>query len=224
MTSQVDALFEVLEAEDDVEARRLTTIEAVQAIVPDGDVPTDDVIERHIDAASAKAAKVAGLAEDASGAEPTFASEDCRATWRGTNLRRGERLLLPWRYPVTEVSLVTEDGVELEVGVDVVHEGGGSLLRLRSDRPACWSTGKIVVEFTAGWSLPDGAPPALSAAIAEQVKYLILSKDVDPNERSHTVNDLRVTTVNVPGGDSITKDGLLVQVDAAIGAYRPVRV
>lgn len=212
-----DAHFEVLEAEDDVEARRLCTVEAVQAIMDDP--PADAVIERHIDEVSAQVAKLASLAGDA----PTFAAEDCRATWYATPRYRGPDLLLPWRWPVTDVT-VTEGGTELVQGVDYILDAGGSLMRLCGDRPGCWSTGKIVVEFTAGYDLPDAAPADLAAAVAQQARYLALQADRDPNIKSEAVPDVYSATYVYAGGDAVTRNGLLANVEATVEAYRPVRV
>lgn len=213
-----DAHFEVLEAEDDVEARRLCTVEAVQAIM--NDPPADAVIERHIDDVSAQLSRLAALAGDA----PTFAEEDCRATWYATNRYRGQDLLLPWRLPVTAVTLVTEGETELEEGVDYIVEAGCSLMRLCNDRPSSWSTGKIVVEFTAGFDLPDAAPADLAAAAAQQVRHLAMQVDKDSTVRSETVPDVYSATYAFAGGDSVGSSGLLRNVESTVDQYRPVRV
>lgn len=218
-------IFEVVTPAVSAEARRLCTVAAVEAVMEDADIPnTAAEIEAHIDAVSAQMARLAGLAADAAGTVPTFASEVCRATWYAAPCSRGVRLLLPWRVPVTAIVSVVEDGVTLSAGTDFVLEPAGMILRLASDCPSCWSSAKIVINFTAGWTLPSGAPPELSAACAQQVKYAIMAKDDDPALRSYTVNDIRSETFNVPGGDSITKSGLLVQVDAALAPYRSIAI
>lgn len=199
-----------------VAARRLCTVAAVQTIM--ASPPTDAEIEAAIDAASAIMAQVAFLAEDGVNV-PTFGQEECRATWYGTTGVRTPELVMPWRTAMS-VTSVTEAGVELDDD-DYVLRPGGLLIRLGGDGLADWSTGKIVVEFAAGWSLPSGAPGDLAALCAQQVKYQLMSKPINPALRSVTVDELRTESYNVPGGDSVAKSGLLAQVEAdLIRAYR----
>lgn len=218
-----ERLFEVITPAANAAARRLTTVDAVTALMDEGDVPDDeDEVLSHIDFVSAQMARAAGLAADAAGNIPTFASETCRATWRVANGRRGTELALPWRWPITSITSVVEDGVALVLGTDFLLLPRAILQRVSSDEPVRWSTAKIVATYLAGWAsvLSTTAPPELSGACAEQVKYRILSRETNRGVRSYTVNDLRAEAYNLPGGDSITKDGLLNDVDAQLSPYR----
>lgn len=215
--SDDDPLFEVTTAAASAAARRLTTVAAVTAIMDEGDVPTDADIEAKIDAVTQQFATAANLASDGINI-PTFASEGLRATW-DLGCERGRDLMLPWRPSVTAIASVVEDGVTLTSGTDFKLRPGGVLRRYCNGVPICWSSAVIVVSYTAGWSLPDGAPDDLAEACAEQVKYRLLTKTANPGLRSYTVNDLRSETYNVPGGDTVTTEGLLVNVQTAVDAY-----
>ena len=217
-----DRLFEVITPAADAVARRLTTVAAVAALMDEADVPEDDDVLGHIDFVSAQMARAAGLAVDAAGRIPTFASETCRATWRATSCYRSSELSLPWRWPVTSITSVVENDVTLVLGTDFLLLPRAVIQRISSDAPIRWSSTKIVANYLAGWAsvLSTNAPSDLSGAAAEQVKYRILSRETNRGLRSYTVNDLRSETFNLPGGDSITKDGLLNDVDAQLEPYR----
>jgi len=185
----------------------------------DDEAVTDTVLATIIDQATASMARFANLAVEGRGTPPTFAAEVLRASWPVSWIERGSQLMLPWRVPITEIVSVVESGVGLEPDTDFQLITGGILLRLVDDTPAAWAIGKIVVEYRAGWNLPDEAPAELAAA-AEQVKYAALAAGRDPAVRSYTTPDLEQVTFSVPGGDSIGRSGLLIQVEAALSPYR----
>jgi len=81
---------------------------------------------------------------------------------------------------------------------------------MSGDYETCWSSGKIVVTYMAGWaSLSANAPQDLQAAVAEQIKYLVMTKSINPALRSATVDELRTEAYNVPGGDSVNEFGFI---------------
>ena len=211
-------LFEVITPVATAAARRLTTVAAVTAIMEEGDVPANAEVEDHILTVSDKLAEAAGLAKDAAGHIPTFASETLRATFYPADTDRGTILYLPWRVPVTSITTIVENGISLAAGTDFILLPGARLLRMSTDTPVCWSSAKIIVNYLAGWAsaLYENAPSTLRDACAEQVKYRILARETNKGLRSYTVNDIRSETFNVPGGDTIDKDGLLAEVSAAI--------
>lgn len=218
-------LFEVTSAAGSASARRITTAAYVGATM--SSPPADAILENYIDEVSAKIAQFCGLAADAAMTPPTFASETLRATWYTTCYSRGDKLLLPWRIPVSSITSVVEAGTTLTTSTDYRLLPGGMVLRLSGDSetPTCWSTGKIVVVYVAGWaSLSTNAPADLQAAVAEQVKYRALQISRDPSLRSVDIDELRSETYNVVGGDSISTSGLLAQVEAALGPYRALAV
>lgn len=184
----------------------------------------DVVLEAIIDQVTAKMARFANLAVDVHGTPPTFAAEGLRATWSVSRRERPPRLLLPWRVPITEIVSVVESGTALDPDTDCRLTTGGILLRLVDETPAPWAIGKIVVEYQAGWNLPDDAPADLVAVATEQVRYVALAAGRDPGVRSYTTPDLEQVSFNVPGGSSIGSSGLLIQVETALAPYRHLSV
>ncbi|MFO1158435.1 MAG: hypothetical protein U1E60_06325 [Reyranellaceae bacterium] len=213
-------IFEVRGPVATVEARRLTTVAAVRAAMTDEEAVTDTALAIIIDQVTASMARFANLAVDARGTPPTFASELLRATSPVSRLERPPRLMLPWRVPITEIVSVVESGVALDPEADYRLTTGGLLLRLVDEAPAPWALGKIVVDYRAGWNLPEEAPADLAAATIEQVKYVALAAGRDPAVRSYSTPDLEQVSFSVPGGDSIGSSGLLIQVEAALSPYR----
>lgn len=220
MSASAD-LFEVTAAAASAAARRLTTAAYVGATM--SSPPADAVLEAYIDEVSAKVSQICGLANDGTNV-PTFAAETCRATYYTASNSRGQKLLLPWRYPISSITSIVEAGVTLTTGTEYRLLPGAMVLRLAGDSetPTCWSQSKIVVVYVGGWSatLSTNAPVDLQAAVAEQVKYRALQISRDPSLRSLDIDELRSETYNVVGGDSIGASGLLIQVENALAPYR----
>lgn len=212
-------LFEVVTPTASAALRRLTTAANVRAMIgsPAGD---DTKLESIIDRVSGDAATFCKLARDVAGALPTFGSEALRATWQKASATRRTRLILPWRTPVTAITSIVEDGVALAVGTDYKLVGGSMIERLSDDTPICWSCGKIVVLYTAGWSLPAGVPPTLEGKVIEQVKTVYMCADRDHAIRSETINDVYAAQYAVPGGDSIGASGLLMELESALSPFK----
>lgn len=218
MTPADMPLFEVVTAAEDAEARRLVTAAEVRTIIgsPEGD---DNTIETLIDGATALCARFCGLANAAT-SPITFGQEALRATWLATTFPRSAQLLLPWRVPVTAVA-IEEAGTELEEGAFRIR--GTVLERIVGGALAAWSSSAIVVEYTAGWILPDddGLVPAdLKMAVIDQVKMQYAGRTRDLGLRSEDIPGVWSGTYNVAGGDSIGRSGLLISVEDALTPYR----
>lgn len=212
-------LFEVTTPAADAAARRLTTAAKVRALVgsPAGDDPK---LETLIDGVSAECAAYCGLARSANMASPpTFGQEVVKATWLQACEPRGTMLVLPWRVAVSPGQVV-ENGSILTLNTDYRLVGGGMLERISGDAPVRWSSGKIVVPYTAGWVLPDGVPPELERLVIEQVKMAYLNADQNPAIRSENEPDVYAASYAVPGGDSIGRSGLLVSLESALSPFR----
>ncbi len=212
-------LLEVITPAASAAARRLTTAAKVQVALRLGTVDTA-LIESIIDSVSGECVRFANLARSASGTVPTFGQEVLRATWLGTDMDRSSILILPWRAPVTAVGSVVEDGTSLALNTDFRLLGSGMLERMAADFPVCWSTGKIVVSFTAGWSLPTDVPAELEGQVIEQVKMKYLATDRDPALRSENTPDVWSGSYAVAGGDSIGESGLLKSLEAALSPFK----
>ena len=105
-------------------------------------------------------------------------------------LRQTERLASPTDVLLLQrdlgvlVSSVTEDGAALTTGE---YERGDMLLyRLRDGVRVPWSARTVIVEYQAGFVLPDEAPPALERACLDLVAGLWHGQGRDPAVRNET--------------------------------------
>ena len=212
-------LFEVVTPAGSATARRLTTAAKVQAALRLGAVDTT-LIESIIDAVSGECARFCNLARAVAGPVPTFGQEVVRATWLGTDMDRSSILILPWRTPITTVGSVIEDGATLVMNTGFRLLGSGMLERMADDAPDRWLPGKIVVSWTAGWSLPAEVPAELEGQVIEQVKMKYLATDRDPALRSENTPDVWSGSYAVAGGDSIGESGLLRSLEAALSPFK----
>ncbi len=213
-------LFEVTTPAANADARKLTTAARVRGVIgsPAGD---DTKIGTLIDFVSAECARYCRLAAPANNATPpTFGQEVVKATWLETCHDRGTRLILPWRVAISAFGTVVEDGVNLTVNVDYRHVGAGLLERISGDVPICWSLGKIVVPYTAGWTLPTDVPPELESQVMQQVAMRYHMSRDNPAVRSRTTERVGSETLSVTGGDSIGESGLLKSLESALSAFR----
>ena len=211
--------FEVVTPATDSAARRLTTAAKVQAALRIGSVDTA-LIEGIIDVVSGECARFCNLARAAMGAVPTFGQEVVRATWLVAGQGRGSMLLLPWRTPIMAIGSVVEEGTSLVLDTDCRLISGGMLERMADDAPICWGTGRIVVTYTAGWSLPTEVPAELEGQVIEQVKMRYLATDRDPALRSENIPDVWSGSYAVAGGDAIGRSGLLVALEDALAPFK----
>ncbi|MCW5733483.1 MAG: hypothetical protein KIS73_05130 [Enhydrobacter sp.] len=218
-------IFTVLTPAATAAARRLTTAAKVQALLFGGATTDTALLEALIDRASAMAAAYCNLARDAAGLPPTFSREVCRATWRPGMAARTGSLMMPWRYPITAIGPVVADGVTLQAADYGMR--GASLERLDSDGAlSTWPAAGIVVDFTAGWPIPepDAVPSEIEVAVIDQVKAMYQGRRRDPALRSETTDGVGSASYSVAGGDSIGRSGLLLSVEATLDAYRSIAV
>lgn len=213
-------LFEVTTPATNAAARRLTTAAKVNAALRKDAANEATLIESIIDAVSAECARYCGLARATGAAVPTFGQEVVKATWLVAGCDRGAKLLLPWRVPITAIGTIIEAGANLTVNTDYRLVGGAMLERMSSDTPVCWSRGKIVVPYTAGWSLPASVPAELEGQVIEQVKMRYLATDREPGLRSESTEGVGAAAYSVIGGDSIGTSGLLASLESALTPFR----
>ena len=214
-----EPLFEVVTPVANAAARRLTTATKVQAGLRLGNVDST-LIESIIDAVSGECVRFCNLARSAFGTVPTFGQELLRATWLGTEMDRSSILILPWRTPIATMDSVVEDGTTLASNTNFRLVGGGMLERIADDAPVSWSSAKIMVSWTAGWSLPVEVPAELEGQVIEQVKMKYLATDRDPALRSENTPDVWSGSYAVAGGDSIGESGLLKSLEAALSPFK----
>ncbi|MBB3297896.1 MULTISPECIES: head-tail connector protein [unclassified Rhizobium] len=94
------------------------------------------------------------------------------------------------RWPVTSVTGVTENGIDLTVDVDFrVDKANGSLVRLDGLAYPCqWLAWPIVATYTGGFA---EIPGDVSDAAVRLVKARYLAKGRDPFLRSESIPDVR---------------------------------
>ena len=136
---------------------------------------------------TAQDARIADLIREAS----DLVAQWCNRSGFGREtLRQTERLASPLDVLVLRrdlgvvVTSVTEDGLALSANE---YERGGVLLyRLREGIRVPWSARTVVLEYQAGFLLPDEAPPALERACLDLLAGLWHGQGRDPAVRNET--------------------------------------
>lgn len=113
-----------------------------------------------------------------------LAQETVEETFRLSTVT--ESLLLS-RYPVASIVSVTEFDTVLAATDYELHAASGVLTRLSADAPVCWSAGKIVVQYVAGYALDD-VPDEVQRAVIMLVSQYRYGSDRDPQLRSETTD------------------------------------
>lgn len=161
--------------------RRLCTLAAVKTELSVSGTSLDAQLDGYRDDASAMIATWCGR---------TFAEEVVSETFR-LGLRQDSPLVLA-RVPITALASVTEDGTAVAEADRELHAEAGLLWRLSSDRRSTWGPAKVVLQYTAGWRVPDQTTPTLPAdvqrAAALLAAALYLSKGRDRAIRSESVD------------------------------------
>lgn len=203
--------------------RDLVALDAVKLALRIADVSKDGLIEALIPRATQLIVEHCRLARGAAVTGPTFARETLRATWYADCGARGCDIHLPWRPPLVSIASVVEDGATLSPGSDFVllHGRSGRLRRLVGERPASWSTAKIVVTFSTGFeTMPDDVDPALTAAAIEQLSAMIGGAGRDPAIRSESFDGVGAVAYNSSGGDILGANVLLPSVRDMLAPWR----
>jgi hypothetical protein len=121
------------------------------------------------------------------------------------------------------IATVTEDDVALDA--DEYLLDGTLLRRLYSDTPGWWAARKVVVAYTAGYSLlqddPDYLPHDLERACVELVSSFWQSRGRDPNVRSESVDGVAAISYQDPRPGA---GGLPKALADALATYRRVVV
>ena len=113
---------------------------------------------------------------------PTFRLETLTETFR---LEDNRKQLLLSRRPIVSVTSVVENGEDILAANYEIDAGGGLLSKLSSDYPTCWSFGKIVVAYSAGWAT---VPDDLKLAASKLAGVLWSEGErVDPTLRSESI-------------------------------------
>lgn len=162
-------------------------LEILSAAV-NGDLTTLAIAKRELGVTDAtQDARIADLIREASDLvaqwcnRPGFGRETLRQTERLAS--PADALVLQRDLGVT-ITAITEDGVALTAGE---YERGGVLLyRLREGVRVPWTAHAVVIEYQAGFVLPDEAPPALERACLDLLAGLWHGQGRDPAVRNES--------------------------------------
>lgn len=109
-------------------------------------------------------------------------------------------LLVLSRSPVVSIQSLTENATTLVEGTDfVTDQSTGILTRLdASGRPTVWPCYTIIVQFTAGWLLPNDQGRTLPGSVEDAVLLLVKeawsARGRDPSLKSETVEGVYSAT------------------------------
>lgn len=125
--------------------RLLLTREEIAEVVAEKDVAKLDALNARVSALIVKACRVAS----AGATPPTLRLETVTDTFR---LKSFQDALMLSRRPVVTLSSAVEAGTTLTEGIGYeCDRSSGLLYRLSEDDRTCWSSGLIVVTYSAGW-------------------------------------------------------------------------
>ncbi len=161
-------------------ARRfnLVDVSAARTALQLVDRSDDALLKAYIDRASDVIARACNRVFARETVVETFRPDQCRET------------LILARYADIAIGSVVENDTTLDAADYEVNPASGLLARLSNDRPCWWPTGKIVVTYDAGFTLPGGCPGALAQACLQLVKSYYLGGDRDPMVRSEALENV----------------------------------
>lgn len=120
------------------------------------------------------------------------------------------------RYPIVEITSITENGTALACSDYEIDKASGILTRLHGERACFWNPWKIDIAYRAGYPLPAAAPAALQQAALRLVTAYRLGAKRDPMLRSVHVEDI--------GTRSYRLDELPPDVLGLVRQFRDTRV
>lgn len=153
-------------------------------------------------------------------------SDHCKRVFGVAVLQESFRLdrpiedLILSRYPITEISGITEDGTSLSPSQYEANPQSSIVIRLESDRQCFWC-GKVTVSYSAGFTLVTNLPWPIERACIETVKVLWFGGGRDPLLKSESVDGLGSQDYWVRDGAA---SALPSEVVALLGPHRDLRV
>jgi hypothetical protein len=106
------------------------------------------------------------------------------------------------RYPVTSITTITQDGTTLAPTDFEADLSTGIVERLNGDRIGCWSRGRTVVRYVAGWSL-ETMPADIVQALIATVASFRSQADRDPLLRAVDITGVERCEWQVGGADGL---------------------
>ncbi|WP_018389747.1 hypothetical protein [Ancylobacter sp. FA202] len=130
----------------------------------------------------------------------SLACEGVRETF---HLTTPSAALILARFPIAVIVSVTTEAGALEPSLYEVDPGAGTLYRLTtSGARFAWSPGRVVVDYSAGFILPDaegrGLPEDIERAAILAVRNAFLTRGRDQTVRSEDVEGIASSTYGLP--------------------------
>lgn len=134
---------------------------------------------------------------------PTLRSEIMTDTYR---FKSSQDVLILSRRFVSAITSIVENDVTLTAADYELHAESGLIKRLSGDTEICWPSGKIVVNYTAGFA---NVPPDLSGIVADEARLRLSEHGSDPLAKSVTteIPDIETYTINRWVGDPNSDSG-----------------
>lgn len=147
-----------------------------------------------------------------------FARESVSETFRIE--RPGKGLVLS-RYPVTAIASVVENGVTLAASDYETNAGDGVLWRLQGDSQSRWACGKIVVNYTGGYLLPNDVgrnlPNDIERAAIMMVVHAFNVAGTDASVKRESIDGIGSTE-----RFQLPESGIAPDVESLLARYRQV--
>lgn len=149
-----------------------------------------------------------------------FARESVSETFR---LEQRQRGLILARFPVSAIDAIVENDETLAETDYDLDTDNGALWRVRSDSPADWPCGKIVVAYTAGYLLPGDEnrdlPEDVERAAITLAVQSFNSAGVDATMKRESVDGIG-SRERFP----LSANGMTPEADALLARYRQVAI
>jgi len=142
-------------------------------------------------------------------------AETFRFGWRHREFQSDDGITLA-RFPVASIVSVIENDVTLDATDYELDAERGIIARLWNDRPARWCTGKIVITYMAGFSLPDGLPSGIERAAIMLINQYRYAAERDPQLRSEMTDGAGSSAYF----DGLDAGGLSPEVRGLLAEYR----
>jgi hypothetical protein len=178
----------VTEPADDLQLLSQEELRVAAGLQPDDASQDAALATRGLQAAAAlagacgiaKAGYDASLAPLRGEAPVTFKAETLVQTFRIRSSDQVQSLLLA-RWPVLSIASVTVDTTELTVDDWELDIPAASLTRVSGNGTLCWPSGRVIVEFEAGYD--DPVPTDLKGYASRLTNLYYASAGADPLER-----------------------------------------
>lgn len=206
-------MFTVVTAADET---ALTTLDAVRLELKIVDKSDDDWLESQINIATDLICEYYGVPRAEDGTR-TLGRQTVTETFDRSHAahRRNEPLVLALR-PVSAVSEVSENGIDVDASDYRLNGTTGKLERLSAGLIASWPRTLITVTYTAGWLMPGQSgrtlPTNIEQAAIQFVKEQKFSRTRDPDIKSENIPGVRQVDYffGSPGSPGLLPPSVLV--------------